>query len=482
MNKTAMCLLLIIIIAWTQEKQIPWTTSSDAKQEDVSKIENTSIKQGKETVFSDTIITREIESALAEPYRYVRTGRLGKLLVLLKNNRDIDIQVIPSDSLRDDKIHSTEFRRNYYDRCVLNTIKYAQTRQSNKDAAKKALFNAALISFNNLDRPQLALSMYELAEASGYENAFGQVKKIKHYIEHDLPHAVLLKIPWRSKTEKEKQDYADQLEDILRKKPDSMLKLKFSRQIGDVYYNMEKYGPMMKWYRKAAAVDSNIVRDTPVGYRMNIGKKVMLRQKQIYAIYAVYVIIIILLLLSIYWSRDFRTALFLRRIIICIPVFLVIAVITLLFDFALTSGSIEAVLSESDVSVPKPIIPFSVFDISFIKGLMIILILGSLPILISIFYTSFKKQISKILVIIIIFLTVVSTWSHFILLKVFDNKLNKRAATSNSHIYFDGELEKMLVDNPKKVLKTKPDLLSSGNKDLNHFIKEKKPELLKENE
>ena len=482
MNKTTMCLLFIIIITWTQENQAPWTTSPDTKKEDVSNIENASIKRGNETASLDTVITREIESALAEPYRFIRTGRLEKFLNLLKNNINIDIQVIPPDSLRDENINSTKFRRNYYDRCILNTIKYAQTRKTNKDVAKKSLFNAALIAFNNLDRPKLALSMYELAEASGYKNASEPVKMIQHYIEHDLPHTRLLKILWRSKTEKEKLDYANQLEGILNKNPDTMLKLKFSKQIGDVYYSMEKYGPMMKWYRKAAAVDSNIVRDTPVGYRMNIGKKVMLRQKQIYAIYAVYVIIIILLLLSIYWSSDFRTALFLRRIIICIPVFLVIAVITLLFDFALTSGSIEAVLSESDVSVPKPIIPFSVFDISFIKGLMIILILGSLPILISIFYTSFKKQISKILVIIIIFLTVVSTWSHFILLKVFDNKLNKRAATSNSHIYFDGELEKMLVDNPKKVLKTKPDLLSSGNKDLNHFIKEKKPELLKENE
>ena len=253
MNKTVACLLCILFIAWTEERQAPWVASPVAKQGEVSKSENAGIKQGIETKVTDTVITREIESAFAEPYRYVRTGRLEKFLNLLKNNMDIDIQVVPSDSLYDDKINSTEFRRNYYDRCVLNTIKYVQTRQSNKGDAKKSLFNAALISFNNLDKPQLALSMYELAEASGYENASERVKKIKHYIEHDLPHAVLLKIPWRSKTKKEKQDYAVQLVDILSKNPDTMLKLKFSRRIGDVYYNMEKYGPMMNWYRKAAA-------------------------------------------------------------------------------------------------------------------------------------------------------------------------------------------------------------------------------------
>ena len=480
MNKTAICLIFILFIAWTQEKQVPWATSPEAKQEETGKIdnENVSIEQSNETIFTDTVISREIETAFAEPYRYICAGRLDKLLVLLKNNMDSDIQVIPPDSLRDEKINSTKFRRNYYDRCVLNTINYAQTRTTNRDVAEKSLFNAALIAFNNLDRPKLALSMYEVAEAAGYEEATDQVKKIQHYIEHDLPHTALLKIAWRSKTEREKQDYADQLEDILRKNPDTMLKLKFSKQIGDIYYTMEKYGPMMQWYRKTAAVDSNIVRNTPIGYRMNIGKKVMFRQKLIHAIYAGYVIIIILLLLSIYRHRDFRAVHFLRRIIICVPVFLVIAVITFLLDFALTSGSIEVVLSESDLGVPKPIIPFSVFDISFIKGLMIILILGSLPILIAVFYTSFKKQISKLLVIIVLFLTVVSTWSHFILVEVFDTQLNKRAATSNSHIYFDGELEKMLVDNPKKVLKAKPALFSSGNEDLNHFVKEKKPELL----
>ena len=164
------------------------------------------------------------------------------------------------------------------------------------------------------------------------------------------------------------------------------------------------------------------------------------------------------------------------------PVFLIIAVITFLLDFTITSGSIEAVLSGADVIIPKPIIPFSVFDTSFIKGIIIILILGFLPILISVFYTSFKKQISRMLVIVILFLTVVSTWGHFILFEVFDKQLNKLAATSNSHIYFDGELEKMLVDNPEKVLKAKPALFSSGNEDLNLFVKEKKPELLKDKE
>ena len=381
MNKTTMCLLFIIIITWTQENQAPWTTSPDTKKEDVSNIENASIKRGNERASLDTVITREIESALAEPYRFIRTGRLEKLLNLLKNNINIDIQVIPPDSLRDENINSTKFRRNYYDRCILNTIKYAQTRKTNKDVAKRSLFNAALIAFNNLDRPKLALSMYELAEASGYESASEQVKKIKHYIEHDLPHTALLKVSWRSKTEKEKLDYADQLEDILRKNPDTMLKLKFSRQIGDVYYSMEKYGMMMKWYHKAVKLDSNIERDTPVGYRMNVGKKVMLRQKLVSIIYTIYTIIIVLLLLSMFKSKGFQTALFLRRIIIGLPVFLVIAVITFFLDFAFTSGSIEAALAGSDVSVPKPIIPFSVFDNSFMKGLIIILILGFLPIL-----------------------------------------------------------------------------------------------------
>lgn len=482
MNKTAMCLLFIIIIAWTQENQVPWTRSPDTKKEGVSNIENATKKQDNEKGSLDSVITREIESAFGEPYRFIRTGRLERLLTLLKNNTGIDIQVIPPDSLRDEKINSTTFRRNYYDRCVLNTIRYAQTRKTNKDAASKSLFNAALIAFNNLDRPKLALAMYELAEASGYGDAVEQVKKVQHYVKHDLPHAALLNVSWRSKSEEEKLNYADQLEDILRRNPDTMLKLKFSRQIGNVHYSMEKYGLMMKWYQKAAAIDSNIVKDTPVGYRMNIGKKVMLRKKMIFVIYTIYVIMIIILLLRIFRSRDFLLKLFLRRIIIGFPAFLCIAVITFLLDFAITSGSIEAVLAGSDVVAPKPIVPFSVFDNSFMKGLMIILILGSLPILISIFYTSFKKQISKMSVILILFLTVVSTWGHFILCKVFDPKLNKLAATSNSHIYFDGELEKMLVDNPQKVLKAKPTLFSSGNADLNLFVKENRPELLKDKE
>lgn len=477
MKNRKIFVLLFFITTWAEANQAPWITSPKGVES-----KKTGVEQNEKLSIIESVIHNEIEKAFAEPYRFIRTGRLERLLTLLNNNKDSDIQVIPQDSLRDEIINSTTFRRNYFDRCILNTIRYAQTRKTNKEAAKKSLFNAALIAFNNLDKPKLALAMYEIAEASGYGDAAYQVKKVQHYIKHDLPYTALLKVSWSSKSKKEKQEYADRLEDILRKNPESLLRLKFSRKIGDIYYSMEKYGMMMKWYQKAAAIDSNIVTDTPIGYRMNIGKKVMLRQKLISIIYTIYAIIIILFLLSIFRSKGFQSVLFLRRIFIGLPVFFGIAAITFFLDCAITSGTIEGILAASDMTVTKPIIFFSVFDTSFMKSLIIILIVGFLPILISILLTSFKKQISRILVIAILALTVISTWSHFILFKVFDKQLNKLSATSNSHIYFDGELEKLLVDNPKKVLKAQPALFFSGNEDLNQFIKEKKPELLKGNE
>jgi tetratricopeptide (TPR) repeat protein len=467
MNKAVTWFFLIII---TLSAQVNETIRS-------SKTDNW-INTDEEATVYDSILVKEINCALADPYRFIRRGGLGKLITTLKNNARIVIQVVPPDSLTDEKINSKKIRRNNYDRCVLHIIRYAQERNHNSEIAQQSLYTAALLAFRKIDNPKLALSIYELAVASGYKEASDQAEKIKYYLEHEHSFTSLLKEPWRRKKEKEKRAYISQLQEVLDKNSGSLLELKFSKQIGDVYYSMESYRPMIRWYRKAVAIDSTIEKETPIGYRMETGRKVLLRKSVLTGIYIIYCIIILIIIATIFRLKSLQGKLFLRRLLIGVPAFIIIAAITLFLDFKISSGTIASALSKSDVFFPKPIVPFSIFDSSCIKDLSIILLFGFLPVLLSILYTSFRNNHSRKLLFILLPLTIISTWSHYIINKVYDERLNKRAVITKSHIYFDGELEKLLPSNPQKVLKANPNLLKSNNKDLEIFIKENKPQLL----
>jgi tetratricopeptide (TPR) repeat protein len=467
MNKIVTCLFLITFVLSAQDDKALWNSKPVKMSSPAEEV----------TVY-DSILVKEINSALIDPYRFIRTGRLEKLITILKNNINMVIQIVPPDSLTDEKINSMKIRRNNYDRCVLNIIRYAQVRSNNKEVASQSLYTAALLAFRKIDNPKLTLSIYELAQTSDYEGASDLVNKMKHYLKHEHSLTLLLKESWRSKKEKEKLDYITQLRNILDKNPKSLLSLKFSKQIGDVHYSLERYRPMIRWYQKAAAIDSSIVKDTPIGYRMDLGKKVLLRKSILNGIYLLYCIILLMIIITLLRLKYFQVKLFFRRILLSVPVFAIIAAVTLIIDFKITSGSITSALDNSDVFFPKPIVPFSVFDSSCKKDLSILLLLGFLPILLSIVYTSFRNNYFKKLLFILLPLTIISTWSHYIINKIYDEKFNKRATITRSHIYFDGELEKLLPGNPKKVFKANPDLLKSNNKDLEIFIKENKPQLL----
>ncbi len=467
MNKIVISFLLSIFIISAQENPTSWNSKQNKK----------SSVAGESTVFN-SIIVKEVNSAITDPYRYIRTGRLEKLITMLTNNMEIVIQVVSSDSLTEERINSTKIRRNNYDRCVLNIIRYAQVRNHDREIAQQSLCTSALLAERKIENPKLALSIYKLAQASNYEGASELVNKIQEYLKHEYSYITLLKEPWRGKKENEKLAYITKLQNVLDEYPESLLELKFSRQIGDVYYSMERYRPMMKWYRKVVAIDSMMARETPVGYRMGIGKKILLRKSIFTGIYLTYCFVLLIVIISLFKLKNFQWRLFSRRVVLSAPIFIVIAAITLLLDFKITSGSISSSLTNSDVFFPKPIVAFSILDPSCIKDLIIVLLIGFLPIILSIFYTSFRNSHSKRLLFILLPLILISTWSHYFVNRIYDEKLNKRVVITKSHIYFDGELEELLIDNPQKILKANPNLLKSNNKDLDIFVKKNKPQLL----
>ena len=70
----------------------------------------------------------------------------------------------------------------------------------------------------------------------------------------------------------------------------------------------------------------------------------------------------------------------------------------------------------------------------------------------------------------------VSLWLNFLIATGSDAFLATKIAVTKSRILFRGEPEKLLLRNPAKALRACPDLLNSGNDDLEKFIKKHYPE------
>ena len=430
----------------------------------------------------DSVLHKEITDAFTNPYRFIRTGRLERLIHALKGTGNTAIKVMPPDSLTYGNINSPRINRNNYDRCVLNVLRYAHIRGVDSDGARQSLLLAGLLAFRKIDNPRLALAVYELALASGYNDASKLKDDMAYYINHDLPHLSLLKEPWHKKSDTEKRAYVAQLKEILKKNPESLLSLKFSKHIGDVYYSMAKYRPMIQWYVKAVSIDSTVAKETPVGYRIAMGRKILLRKRLITITYLIYGILLLALVFLFYRFRPFCVSRFLRKALIVIPLFLVIGTVTLFFDFAVTAGGITKSLENATLYFARPIVAFSVLDVSCLSDLGIIVLLGMLPVLVSLVFTSFEHKTAKKALFVMLPILIVSTWGHYILYRVYDDKMLKQAVMTRAHIYFDGELETMLMENPEKVMRANPQLFKSNNSDLDIFVRENKPALLQDEE
>lgn len=475
MNKTITVLLLLFFAVSAQENSLSWERKIDNKSNDT---ESSIKKEVKEVMEYDFIIIKVINSALVDPYQFVSSGKIKTLITLLKNDVKTVMPIALYDSLIATKINAMKIHKSYHDRCVLNIIRYSRERNYNNNVARQSLYAAALLALRRIDDPKLALSLYELAQASGYGGAAELAEKTRNYVTHEHHYTALLKTFPNSKDYTKRLDYITQLQNILDKNPQSLLALNFSIRIGDMYYRMEKYKPMIRWYQKALKIDSTIAKETSLGYRMERGKNILLRRSILRGIYIMYGIVLLIFITTLFRLNKFHGTLFFRRIVLAVPIFIIIAVVTLLLDFKITSGAIVSTLVSAKVSSVEPIVAFTVLDLSCIKEIKIIFLLGFLPILLSIVYTSFKNNYFNKLLFILLPLTILSTWSHYIINRVYDEKLSALVPVTKSHIYFDGEMENLLKSNPEKVFKANPNLLKCNNKTLEAFIKMNNPQLL----
>ncbi len=129
-----------------------------------------------------------------------------------------------------------------------------------------------------------------------------------------------------------------------------------------------------------------------------------------------------------------------------------------------------------EVCEAPPIAPFSVTDSTALSVLATLLALGLLPTVMALLYISVSRHVSLVILLLLITGTSAATWTHLIL-HATDERRRNRAIISNGHLYFPGELETLLLENPQKVLLANPAVEQSENEDLKKFLAEHRIEL-----
>ncbi len=421
---------------------------------------------------SDSCIKNHLYDALKNPYQFIETNKAESLLALLLESSDRSIIVIPVDSLEKEMESESLNRLNSHSQWIRYLLMYVQS--DKKDAIKtcSTLLNAGDIAFWRLNKPALALQAYELAEYIGCEQAAVFRKDINRYVKQlDACKPLLIK-KWSTFTVKEKHAYIGQLKEVLKENPQPLLETKIFTRMGDVYYTLSKYPLMIKWYSKAVAIDSTLMKSTPIGYRIGSCKKVVFRNRLLTVIYIGY-FCILLCIIVVFQKRQFLTKHFFPRLVWLAPLFVLFSLLFFALDFYVSSPSIESALNSHDVALPKPIVPFSIIDRSAGIVSYSVIAIGFLCSMVALLLNSFAKPLSRIFRVCVILILSLLLWTHLIIHFAFDQRFEGEAHRIGAHLYFDGELELLLKENPEKVMKANPRFLKNENQELKEFIKDK---------
>jgi len=289
----------------------------------------------------------------------------------------------------------------------------------------------------------------------------------------------ILSMPWHNRSSTDKAGYIRDLKGALAETLDPEMQVKLFVRIGDVYYNLENYRAMKRWYTRALSLSPSLAETTPIGFRMTKGNRIILRQNSMIGCFCGYFLVcIILVAWGVITKSTVNIPLFLKKLSIITPLFLITGCAVLIADFSITSGSAGNIYAQNRHIITEPVFPLPVLDSSNRLNILIIGILGFLPILIASIYTSFTCRISKLVLVFLIIITILSGWTHFFAVTLFDNRAYQKIAFSHTHLYLKGEIEELIIKRPDKIIAANPDFRESNNRDLENFLKEKTPQLL----
>jgi hypothetical protein len=423
-------------------------------------------------------IGRTVDVAFADPHGFYSRGGHKVLIRLLEANPDAAVSAPDPDQLEQLFI-SAQSGSDPVALLMYGLLLAIQSRNSAPEQSCDALAQASSVLFERLKEPELALTLARIRAQRPCPGGREAMHRIEAYLKNDHSVAVLLAEPWYDKTEDERLAYARSLEHALGKHPQTTLRLDASRRIGDVYYDLEKHRVMRRWYREVLAIDSSLARQTPIGYRIEVADKRIIRENLHVLFLLLYLMIGLYLLGRI--SRSWRTFDITsagRSLGICLVLYALVVVAVYLIDSRLFPTTLSSVTYSGEFEYPltKPIVAFGALDRDFSPESALMLVVGFAPVLLAVVYTSFRRGYSRPVLLAMVLLTACTAWSHFVVATAFDAAMSPSAIFNRGRLYYNGELEELLLENPRKVLRANPELMDADNVDLRIFVDEHFPD------
>ncbi len=273
---------------------------------------------------------------------------------------------------------------------------------------------------------------------------------------------------YKLKTREELLGYRAQLEEYLGHHAASDERIAVQKRIGDTCFRLEDYRAMRRWYTTVLAEDPSLEEKTPIGHRMFVSGKILLRRDLITACHAVPILLALVFLIRAVRSKGFDGGWFLKRLGVC-SVLLMVGIGSVLAVEGMLPKEPET--SDAFYSVKQPIAVYSFHDIRQASLLWEGAAAAFIPVFFAAAHGALKKRGNRILLMVQVLLLSASLWGRWILSNTYDEKFDPVTCSSTTNLFFRGEIEDAVLENPHKIMRANPDFFKSENLDLKEFMK-----------
>lgn len=407
--------------------------------------------------------------ALRFPKYFCRSDEYKKFINVFAKNPGITSDIISSDSLKIIITNSKNRKTIIASKLLLMVRNVANS--DNINICKSGL-EAGSLTFRELNDPQTALTLYKAFSKFNCPDFADSITFLERYMEYDLPIKKIYDMAYTSTKISARIEYAVRLENALKKYDQTNLRISVIHRLGDVYYSTKDYRKSLKWYKKIKKAAPEIIRSTSIAYHYEIARNHVKRKNTLYIVYALYIIMAIALIIQSVMGQGFNIKTFSTQLGKTSVLYILFMLVLFFIDGLFLQGRIQKILStpEAKKFLILPVVPLSMLNISF-SVLLDTFLTGFLPVLFILLLNAFKKSFPKPVMILLLIIISVTSWTHYSLRNVYDELLKTKGTFSGVHFLFDGELEDLLIKNPKKALKANPALLESDNESLKNFLR-----------
>ena len=426
-------------------------------------------------------IDNEILKAYKSPFPYCRSKQHLTLLHLLERNYFPSQFIISADSL-ENLIEPVVATKNIQKNFINNILLFSLTQSESSDRSCNALIRAAGIAQHNMYDPELALTVYELAEKNGCNAAQDSIKFVKKFMFDNNQILHVLNVNYLQKNTTELQDYYKVLEKSLYEYSKSDLLDEVRLRLGDIAYILKNNKGIVKYYSQVLDNNLDSEKAKEISSRCDLALGKIHHQQLFFLLIVGYILSLFIMIFRLKNGQGFDTACFIKNTVILLFIYSLLSILVLVLDQKLSAGFLSSWLQSEKVVLKDPIILLHFYEILPQKIFINMLLLGFIPVLYALFYISFKKSHSKILLLSSLLILVSSIWVHFSLNYIFDDSMKPKGFMTTSRFYFNGNID-LIIDKDPNILinavKNEPDEVKMKVKRMIEKHQAKKSEELK---